>query len=278
VTVLLLAAKARSFLFVPGHQPERYSKALGSGADMVILDLEDSVGPADKPPARESIAAAWSSHADQRDRLLVRLNPDSTPFHKADLDLLASLPGLRGIMVPKAENSQLFAGIAAAFPSVYLLPMVESAEGMARIDEIARAPSVARIGVGHIDLQADLGMSCNEDEVELGPMRFAIVMASRRANIAPPIDGVTTAITDTAAISRDTLRSRRFGFSGKLCIHPSQVSHVHAAFAPTPEEIVWAKRIIDTLTDARGGAFSVDGKMVDAPMISLARQLLRAAG
>lgn len=185
MTVLLLAAKARSFLFVPGHQPERYSKALGSGADMVILDLEDSVGPADKPAARESIAAAWSSHADQRDRLLVRLNPDSTPFHKADLDLLASLPGLRGIMVPKAENSQLFAGIAAAFPSVYLLPMVESAEGMARIDEIARAPSVARIGVGHIDLQADLGMSCNEDEVELGPMRFSIVMASRRANIAP---------------------------------------------------------------------------------------------
>ena len=124
-------------------------------------------------------------------------------------------------MVPKAENSQLFAGIAATFPSVYLLPMVESAEGMARIDEIARAPSVARIGVGHIDLQADLGMSCNKNETELGPMRFAVVMASRRANIASPIDGVTTAITDTAAISRDTLRSRRFGFSGKLCIHPS---------------------------------------------------------
>lgn len=208
----------------------------------------------------------------------MRLNPHGTPFHKADLDLLASLPGLRGIMVPKAEDGQVLAGIAAVFPGVYLLPMVESAEGMAHLDEIARAPGVVRIGVGHIDMQADLGMSCDEDEAELGPMRFALVVASRRANIAPPIDGVTTATTDAAAAARDTARGRRFGFSGKLCIHPAQVSHVHAAFAPSPEKLAWAKRVIDALADASGGAFSVDGKMVDAAVISLARQLLRAAG
>jgi citrate lyase subunit beta/citryl-CoA lyase len=271
-------AQARSFLFVPGHQPQRFPKALTSGADVVILDLEDAVAPADKSSARVCIATAWPDLAAQRHRLLVRLNPHGTPFHAGDRELLASLSGLLAIMVPKAEDPQVVAGIAAALPGTSVMPMVESAEGIARLDDIARAPGVVRIGIGHIDLQADLGMSCDEDEAELAPMRFALVVASRRAGIAAPVDGVTTATSDAALITRDTLRGRRFGFSGKLYIHPAQVPHVHAAFAPDPEQIAWANRVIEALAVTGGGAFRVDGKMVDGPVIALARQLLRTAG
>lgn len=278
MTASSVFAQARSFLFVPGHRPERFGKALGSGADAVILDLEDAVAPDDKPAAWERIAAAWDSLASERGRLVVRVNPRGSPFHEGDLALLAALPGLRAIMLPKAQDREALASLAAAFPDVALLPMVETAEAVAHLDEVARAPGVVRIGLGHIDLQADLGMACGEDEAELAPLRFALVVASRRAGIAPPVDGVTTATTDAAVIARDTMRGRRFGFTAKLCIHPAQVPHVHAAFAPSPEQVAWAHRVLQALEVAGGGAFRVDGKMVDAPVIALARQLLRAAG
>lgn len=270
-------AQARSLLFVPGHQPERFAKALDSGADAVILDLEDAVASGDKPAACERIAAAWPGLARAHDRLLVRVNPPGSPYHSGDLELLSQLQGLRAVMVPKSQDGQMLADIANAFPGLALLPMVETAQAVARLDEVARGPAVLRIALGHIDLQADLGMACDEDEAELAPLRFALVVASRRAGIAAPIEGVTTATTDAAAITRDTARGRRFGFGGKLCIHPAQVAHVHAAFAPGAAQVAWARRVLEALEMAGGGAFRVDGKMVDAPVIALARQLLRAA-
>ncbi len=268
-------AQARSFLFVPGNRPERFVKAFASGADAVIVDLEDAVPLDAKDAARAALAAAWSGFAaGQRARLLVRVNPAGTPWHEADLAALGHLPGLGAVMLPKAENPQQLehAFMASGVP---VLPLIESAEGVGQMDAIARAQGVLRLGLGHIDLQADLRIICGPDEAELAPVRLAMVVASRRAGLPAPVDGVTTATTDAQVLAQDAQRSRRFGFGAKLCIHPAQVAGVHQALAPTEAECAWAERVLAAEVEARGGAFSVDGKMVDPPVLLLARQILQ---
>ena len=267
-------AQARSFLFVPGHRPERFAKALASGADAVIIDLEDAVPLDAKDTARSALLDAWKDFdADQRARLLVRVNPAGTPWHEADLAAVASLSGLGALMLPKAENPQQ---VEQAFRAsgMRVLPLIESAEGVGQMDAIARASGVLRLGLGHIDLQADLGLRCGSDEAEIAPIRLAMVVAARRAHLPAPVDGVTTATTDAEVLARDAQRSRRFGFGAKLCIHPAQVAGVHQALAPTEAECDWARRVLAAEVAAGGGAFSVDGKMVDPPVLLLARQIL----
>lgn len=270
-------ALARSFLFVPGHRPERFAKALASGAEAVIIDLEDAVPLDAKATARDALLAAWSGlDAAERARMLVRVNPPGTPWHEADLSAVARLSGLGALMLPKAEHPQQ---VEQAFRSsgVPVLPLIESAEGLGQMDAIARATGVLRLGLGHIDLQADLGMRCGPDEAELAPVRLALVVASRRAGLPAPVDGVTTATQDAEVLTADAQRSRRFGFGAKLCIHPAQVAGVHQALAPTEAECDWARRVLAAEVAAGGGAFSVDGKMVDPPVLLLARKILQTA-
>jgi citrate lyase subunit beta/citryl-CoA lyase len=267
-------ALARSFLFVPGHRPKRFAKALASGADAVIIDLEDAVPLDAKIAARDALLAAWPDFdAAQRARLLVRVNPFGTPWYQADLVAVANLTGLGAVMLPKAETPQHIAH-AAQTSGLPVLPLIESAEGLGQMDLMARTPGVLRLVLGHIDLQADLGLSCGPDEAELAPVRLALVVASRRAGLPSPVDGVTTATTNAEVLARDAQRSRRFGMGAKLCIHPAQVGGVHQALAPTEAECDWARRVLAAEVAAGGGAFSVDGKMVDPPVLLLARQIL----
>ena len=268
-------AQARSFLFVPGNRPERFAKALACGADAVIIDLEDAVPLDAKNTARAALLDAWTDFAAaERARLLVRVNPAGTSWHEADLAAVASLTGLGALMLPKAENPRQ---VEQAFrtSSKRVLPLIESAEGVGQMDAIARAAGILRLGLGHIDLQADLGLRCGPDEAELAPVRLGMVVASRRAGLTSPVDGVTTATQDAEALAADAQRSRRFGFGAKLCIHPAQVAGVHQALAPTDAERDWARRVLAAEVAAGGGAFSVDGKMVDPPVLLLARSLLR---
>ena len=268
-------ALARSFLFVPGNRPERFAKALASGADAVTIDLEDAVPLDAKDTARTALRNAWKDFdAAERARLLVRVNPAGTPWHAADLAAVASLTGLGALMLPKAENAQQ---VEQAFrtSSMLVVPLIESAEGVGQMDAIARAAGTLRLGLGHIDLQADLGMRCGPDEAELAPIRLAMVVASRRAGLPAPVDGVTTATQDAEVLAADAQRSRRFGFGAKLCIHPAQVAGVHQALAPTEAECDWARRVLAAEVSAGGGAFSVDGKMVDPPVLLLARKILQ---
>ena len=268
-------ALARSFLFVPGHRPERFAKALASGADAVIIDLEDAVPLDAKLAARAALLAAWPDFdAAQRARLLVRVNPFGTPWHQADLSAVASLTGLGAVMLPKAESPEQIAH-AVQTSGLPVLPLMESAEGLGQMDCMARSPGVLRLVLGHIDLQADLGLSCGPEEAELAPVRLALVVASRRAGLPSPVDGVTTATTNAEVLARDAQRSRRFGMGAKLCIHPAQVDGVHQALAPTEAECDWARRVLAAEVAAGGGAFSVDGKMVDPPVLLLARKLLQ---
>ena len=275
-----LLTDARSFLFVPGNRPERFDKALASQADMVIVDLEDAVPAAGKAAARVALASAWQQWPTaQRARVVVRINAAQTDSHQDDLSWLAQRPGLPAVMVPKAEKPSDLIGVQDALgeAATALVPIIESAEGLVNVDALARCPRVLRLAFGNLDFQADLGMACGADEDELAPVRVAIVIASRRAGLAAPIDGVTTDTKDLTRVQADAARSLRFGFGAKLCIHPLQVAPVHAAFVPTAAQIDWARRVLLAEAAAGGGAFTVDGRMVDPPVLKLARQCLAMA-
>ena len=267
-------AEARSFLFVPGNRPERFAKAVGSGADAVVLDVEDAVPPGAKAMARTAIEAAWPELHALAVPLVVRINSPALAEGQADLNWLARLPGLTGVMVPKVETAATLAQVRAMLPAAPLLPLIESATGWAVLPQIAAANGVLRLVVGHIDFVADTGMQCARDEAELAPLRFAVAMWTRIHRLAPAVDGVTTAIQDDELLREDTCRAVRYGFGAKLCIHPRQVPLVHAALAPSSDELDWAHRVVAADAAANGAAVQLDGRMVDAPVVLHARRLL----
>ncbi|MEG2049098.1 MAG: CoA ester lyase [Comamonas sp.] len=274
-----LVQHACSFLFVPANRPERLPKALASGADMVIADWEDAVAPADKGSARAALLAACADLAPaQRARLLVRINAAGTAWHAADVQALAQLvqQGVAGAVVPKAESAGTLHDVAAVAGSACaLVPLIESVAGLDAVDALACAPQVARLAFGHLDFQVDAGMQCAPDEAELLSVRMALVLASRRGGLAQPIDGVTVDTRDAAITTADTQRAQRMGFGAKLCIHPSQVAAVHAVFAPTAEAVARAQQVVQAMEAAQGGVCVLDGRMVDAPVLHLARQTLQ---
>lgn len=270
-------AEARSFLFVPGNRPERFEKAVASGADAVVLDLEDAVPLGDKALAREAIAKAWGSLQTFNVPLVVRINPAESELGKADLEWLARLDLPAAAMVPKTESPAALQAVSKATPGAHLLPLIESAAGYVALHEIAGAAGVLRLVVGHIDFMADTGMQCSEGEPELAPLRFAVAMATRTHHLAPAVDGVTASIEDETILREDTRRALRFGFGGKLCIHPRQVRVVHGVFAPTEAELSWARRVVDADAQSGGAAVQLDGRMVDAPVVLQARRVLARA-
>lgn len=269
-------ARARSFLFVPGDRPERLPKALASGAHAVIADLEDAVAPEDKPAARQALAQAWGALAPaQRERLLVRINAPGTAWHDDDMTLLCELAqrGLAGVMLPKAESVAVI-GRVAQVALAPVLPLIESSQGLHALDLLTRAPGVLRLAFGHLDFQADLDLHCEGDERELDCVRLALTMASRRAGLPAPVDGVTAALDDAARLDSDVARSRRLGFGAKLCIHPQQVGPVNEGLGPTQAQRAWAQRVLEANRTLGTGAFRLDGQMIDAPVLQRARRML----
>ncbi len=259
----------RSYLFVPGNRPERFPKACASGADAVIVDLEDAVPPAEKPSARASLGG-WLSAASP---VFVRVNAADTEWFRDDL-AICSRSGVAGLILPKAERIEDVQHLVEhSNLGTPILLLVESAQGFQNASALARAPQVQRLVFGSLDIQLDLGMSAEEEELLY--FRTQIALISRLAGIAPPVDGVTTAIDDQDRLREDTLRAKRLGFGGKLCIHPKQVALVNMCFAPSVEEIAWATRVVEAAAAAHGAAISLDGKMVDRPVIARAEAILR---
>ena len=267
-----------AFLFVPGTRPERFTKALDSGADSVIIDLEDAVAAEDKQTARNAIRTAWPTfNTEQKKRLIIRSNSPGSQFYAADL-ILAQELDLPCLLIPKSESLDQINGAAQILPNTAIIPMIETAIGLDRINDIATAEQVLRLALGNLDLQVDLGMVCDSQESELQTARFQIVLASRLAQIAPPIDGVTPSTDDIERITNDAERAKRIGFGGKLCIHPKQVPLVKAAFLPSTEEISWAFRVIEADKASKGGAVKLDGRMIDHPVVLLAQRTLASSG
>lgn len=267
-----------NFLFVPATRPERFTKALDSGASGVILDLEDAVAEEDKEIARNAIRAAWPSFtAEQKKRLVIRSNSPGSPFYSADL-ILAQELDLACLLIPKSESMDEINGAALVLPNTAIIPMIETAIGLDHLREIANANQVIRLALGNLDLQADLGMVCDPQETQLHTARYQIVLASRVAQIAPPIDGVTPTTDDVVRVQDDAERAKRMGFGGKLCIHPKQVGIVKAAFMPSEEDLTWAKRVIEADQASKGAAVKLDGRMIDRPVVLLAQRTIAIAG
>lgn len=254
----------RAPLFVPANRPERFAKAATSGTDAVILDLEDAVAVDAKDAARAGLATDFTALP-----VIVRINAHGTPWHDADVAAVAALKPA-AVILPKAEDAAVTAQVARAL-GLPVIALVESALGLAQARAIAAAPGVARLAFGSVDFCADLG--CAHLREVLLPARSELVLASRLAGIAAPIDGVTVQLDDLSVSHDDAAHARALGMTGKLCIHPKQIAEVKRAFAPTPAELDWARRVV-----ASGdGAVSVDGAMVDEPVRIRARAILAEA-
>ena len=264
-----MTRQPRSYLFVPGDRPERIAKARASGADAVIVDLEDAVAPAGKVAARDAVAAAL----DAAQPVVLRINGADTAWF-ADDARLAAHPGVAAVMLPKAASPDQVAALRAASDGRPVLALVESAAGMAGAAALAATAGVARLVFGSIDFQLDLDIA--DDDLALLAFRSQLVLASRLADLPAPVDGVTTALDDASRIEAEARRARSLGFGAKLCIHPKQVSIVNDAFSPSAAELAWAQRVVDAASAAGGAAVAVDGKMVDAPVLARARRLLAA--
>jgi citrate lyase subunit beta/citryl-CoA lyase len=271
-------ADARSFLFVPGNRPERFEKAIRSGADAVVLDLEDSVPSFAKQAARVAIADAWDALKLSKIPLVVRINSLDRTLGEDDVAWLSTLTPPAGVMVPKADSADALTALNARLPGAHLLPLIESASGYAALSQVGGATGVLRLVIGHIDFVADTGLSCSTDERELTPLRFAVAMCTRLFGLAPAVDGVTVSINDDEVLEADTRRALSFGFGAKLCIHPRQIQIVHKALAPSPKDVEWARRVVAADAESGGAAVQLDGRMVDVPVVMQAqRTLARAA-
>lgn len=265
----------RSALFVPATRPERIPKALVSGADRVIVDLEDAVEEALKEQARDNLEQFLSDQPQAR--VLVRVNAPGHWAHEADLALCQRHPGVVGILLPKAETVGQIERAHATGKAVW--PIIESARGLAALPLLAAAAGVDRLSFGSLDLGLDLGLNTGSTAAEqvLGHARYAVLLHSRVAGLAAPLDGVFPAIQDTDGLQRQVRFARDMGFAGALCIHPGQVSVIHAALKPSAAELDWAQRVVEH-AETGVGVFTLDGQMVDAPVILRARAMLLQAG
>lgn len=267
--MVMMPSRAATALFVPGDRPDRLPKALGSGADVVIVDLEDAVADAQKDRARADLAEALRVGGTQ---VMVRVNAAETSSFDADLDLVAEFgveEGLLGVLIAKTDSADEVAAVREkARPGVEIIALIESARGLDGLRQIASAPGIHRLAFGAIDLALDLDTTAAE---VLDMVRLQLVVASRAAGLAPPLDSPSVEIRDLDAVEESACRARSFGFGGKLCIHPAQLTAVQAAFTPYGDEIAWARRV---LAAGAEGAAQWEGTMIDKPVIERARRIL----
>lgn len=270
-----------ALLFTPGNRPERFAKAVGAGADGIIIDLEDSIGPADKDRVRADVLAGLAKVGRVGQPPFasgIRLNSLRAPTGRADLDALRA-SGLKFdfVMLPKVESAAEVQLAAAKLPlHTRLICLVETVRGIRFADEIAAAsPRVIALAFGGLDLSAETGGEPTWDAL-LWP-RTQVVHACAMAGIAP-LDQPFADFADVAALEKESLRARELGYVGKLAIHPKQCPVITAAFRPTPQQIERARRIVAAYDGAKGGVAALDGQMIDVPIYRSAQRVLRRAG
>jgi citrate lyase subunit beta/citryl-CoA lyase len=277
----------RSVLFSPGDQPDLLRKAPRSGADTVVFDLEDAVTPDSKPAAREAVREVLSDPAFDPDcEVAVRVNAGETAV--TDLDaVLADDTRLDAVVVPKvadAADVERVAGyLSDASRTMPMLALIESARGVLNAEAIADADATDALVFGAEDLAADLGATRTTEGTEVLYAREHVVLAASAAGV-DAIDTLYTDFEDSEGLADDTAFGLELGFDGKLAIHPAQVSVINEAFTPDPERVAWAREVLsarEKATREGRGVFSVDGEMIDAPLVAQAeavRERARAAG
>ena len=272
----------KSVLFSPGDRPELLRKAPNSGADSVVLDLEDSVAPQQKDTARATVHETLSDSSYDPDvEVLVRLNAGQAA--ETDLDALIDSPP-DGVIVPKVGTMHDVLRIVELLESRNLncqvLALLESAEGVLNAPSIASVSATSALALGAEDLAAGLGATRTGDGTEILYARERIVLAAAAAGIEC-IDTPHTDFEDDDDLREDAQQALSLGFDGKLAIHPKQVSIINEAFTPDETQIEWANRVVAAREEAardNRGVFEVDGQMIDAPLLTRAERILERAG
>ncbi|HEY0394689.1 MAG TPA: CoA ester lyase [Candidatus Elarobacter sp.] len=259
-------------LFVPADRPERFVKALASGATGAILDLEDAVAPDRKAYAREQVRGFLDAH-DDLTNVAVRVNPPETPDGHADLAMLAATRAVGAVVVPKVGDPRDCARVADVLHEIPQIVIIETARGVARCEAIAEAANVLALAFGPYDLAAELGGVTDADVMD--PHRARVLIAARAAQ-RWAIDGPSREYGDASIPARDAERARRLGYDGKLLIHPAQLTPVRAAFAPSEEDVAYARRVVKAAQ--RSNPAVLDGTMIDPPIVTAAERVLRRAG
>jgi citrate lyase subunit beta / citryl-CoA lyase len=257
---------ARTLLYVPGSRPDRFPKAAESGADQMVIDLEDAVAPHQKDVARQN-ARTWLAAGH---RCLIRINGMGTPWYESDMAMLSDFPS--AVIVPKAARSVHVTDVIGRLPSgSCAIPIIETAAGVIAAREVCGTDGVVRVIFGSMDLANELGVD-HTDRATLVHARFMVVLASAAAGIASPLDGVTTWIADEKRIELDAREAAAMGFTGKSCVHPRQVPIVRDVFTPSSEDLSWAQRIV--AAEGTGSATVVNGQLIGKPVVERARKLI----
>ena len=267
-----LAIGLQSMLFVPGSKPERFAKALASGADCVCIDLEDAVPPEGKVAARDAAFAAIA--ADTTGRLTLRINALTTPEGAADIAALAAAkltPPL--LFVPKVEGANELgqARTVLGIGQYAFVPLIETVKGLREIDQIAASSRVKALMFGGADFAAEIGAELSWEP--LYAARAALVMAGALAGI-PVIDVPSINLDDPDGLTLETQRIKAMGFAAKAAIHPAQIATIHAVMRPTPAQIAEAEAAETAFAAANGAAVRFNGKMLEAPIMRRYRQIL----
>jgi citrate lyase subunit beta/citryl-CoA lyase len=254
-------------LYVPGDRPERFDKAVASGAELVILDLEDAVAADRKDTAREHVVAWLDSGSTKPTVVEVRVNAGSS----ADLEALAAVRAPFAVRLPKVESAgDVDAVVAVLGRDVPISVLIETARGLEEVAAIAAHPAVASVSLGEADLASDLGSA---DVAVIDWARARLLVAARAAGKPPPMMAVYTDIADLDGLAADTRRGKAMGYVGRTAIHPSQVPVIAVAFAPTSEELAWATEVL-AATAAGGVTTLASGEMVDPAMRRRAESIL----
>lgn len=262
-----------TWLYVPGDRPEVVAKALRSGADVVLVDLEDAVAPDRKALAREATAELLTRT--HQVPVHVRINALDGPLAEDDLRAVAGLPGLAGLRLPKVNSPQEVRRVAATTGDTPLYALLESALGIEQAYAIARAhPAVRGLALGEADLKADLGI---RDESGLTWARSRVVIAARAAGLQPPAQSAYTDIRDLQGLAASCTRGRDLGFLGRTALHPRQLPVIVEAFLPSEREISAAEEVMKAAATDEGALALPDGRFVDAAVVAGARRTLDLA-
>ena len=265
---------SRTTLYVPGDRPDRFDKALRSGADAIICDLEDAVAEVTKATAREAVGDWLRANPGVSAWVRINNRPDLVDDDAALVrSLVSDGVGFAGVVVPKADA----VACSADFGGCPVMALIESAVGVAQIYEIAAVPAVVRLALGEADLAADLGMEPSPDALEMWPIRTRVVVASAGAGLEAPCGPVFTNLDDDAGLVGTSESLRRHGFGGRSVIHPKQVAAVNTAFTPSDDEIARAEAVVaafeDAIADGRAVAV-IDGEFIDEAVMRWARAVL----
>ena len=283
----------RTALFVPGNRPDRIVKAFGTGADVVIIDLEDAVPLSEKESSRPNVREKVAEFADRM--ILVRTNALGSAFVDGDLDE-AIVEGVNGIILPKVERADDITKINTLLTeveknrslpegSICVFPLIESAAGIQHIyDIVSTKTKPARIYTvmfGAADYTLDMGIEMTMGGNELFYARSRIAIACRAAGIAPPVDTpFMIDLKNTEALISDARRAKELGFQGKLVIHPNQVEPCNRIFSPLPEEIKKAEKIVKAFEEAEAAGMAViqlEGTFIDYPVVKRSKDILALA-